>query len=81
MRGFFQDPVAVLDFASLYPSIIIAHNLCYCTLIPPYKKKDMDLEKFIKTPNGDYFAKKSEVKGVLPHILQDLLTARKKVKA
>lgn len=43
--------------------------------------KDIDLEKFIKTPNGDHFAKKSEVKGVLPSILQDLLTARKKVKA
>ena len=26
--GFYQEPVATLDFASLYPSIMRAHNLC-----------------------------------------------------
>jgi hypothetical protein len=25
----YTTPVAVLDFRSLYPSIIIAHNLCF----------------------------------------------------
>jgi DNA polymerase delta subunit 1 len=40
-RGYYQDPVAVLDFASLYPSIMMAHNLCYSTLILPYKLKDI----------------------------------------
>ena len=32
-RGFHKDPIATLDFASLYPSIMMAHNLCYSTLI------------------------------------------------
>lgn len=27
--------IATLDFASLYPSIMMAHNLCYSTLIGP----------------------------------------------
>ncbi len=33
LRGFYKEPIATLDFASLYPSIMIAHNLCYTTLI------------------------------------------------
>lgn len=33
-RGFYLEPVATLDFSSLYPSIMVAHNLCYTTLIP-----------------------------------------------
>lgn len=33
IRGFYANPVAVLDFSSLYPSIIISKNLCYTTLL------------------------------------------------
>ncbi|KAJ1401242.1 Ribonuclease H-like superfamily [Sesbania bispinosa] len=49
--GFYEKPIATLDFASLYPSIMMAYNLCYCTL------------------------------GILPEILEELLTARKRAKA
>ncbi|XP_047148748.1 DNA polymerase zeta catalytic subunit-like isoform X1 [Vigna umbellata] len=31
--GFYSDPVVVLDFQSLYPSMIIAYNLCFCTCL------------------------------------------------
>ncbi|GAB5365042.1 hypothetical protein AAMO2058_001022400 [Amorphochlora amoebiformis] len=31
--GLHKDPVIVLDFASMYPSIMIAHNLCFSTLM------------------------------------------------
>jgi DNA polymerase delta subunit 1 len=59
---------------------MMAHNLCYSTLIPPYKLKDLDVSQYERTPNGDYFIKKSIKKGVLPIILEELITARKKVK-
>ncbi len=33
VRGYYDVPIATLDFASLYPSIMMAHNLCYTTLL------------------------------------------------
>lgn len=33
LRGYYTEPIATLDFSSLYPSIMIAHNLCYTTLL------------------------------------------------
>ena len=36
-------PIATLDFSSLYPSIIQAHNLCYTTLL----QKQADWEKWV----------------------------------
>ena len=37
IRGYYGVPIATLDFASLYPSIMMAHNLCYTTLLSPEK--------------------------------------------
>jgi DNA polymerase delta subunit 1 len=33
LRGYYDTPIATLDFSSLYPSIMMAHNLCYTTLL------------------------------------------------
>jgi DNA polymerase delta subunit 1 len=82
-RGYYDTPVATLDFASLYPSIMQAHNLCYTTLLNQAmidKKgfvKDVD---YIVTPNGDRFCTAKVRKGLLSQILEELLGARKRAK-
>jgi DNA polymerase delta subunit 1 len=32
-KGYYNQPIVTLDFSSLYPSIMMAHNLCYTTLV------------------------------------------------
>jgi len=82
-RGYYDVPIATLDFASLYPSIMQAHNLCYTTLL----KKDTAVrlglkegEDYTVTPNGDWFVKATQRKGMIPLILEGLLGARKLAK-
>ena len=82
-RGYYTDPVATLDFASLYPSIMMAHNLCYSTLVPPHRVKYYPgkQEDLIRTPNGDVFVNQTVKKGLLPLILEELIAARKRARA
>ncbi|KKY17429.1 putative dna polymerase delta catalytic subunit [Phaeomoniella chlamydospora] len=82
-RGYYDVPVATLDFASLYPSIIQAHNLCYTTLLNKASIEKLNLKKdedFIVTPNGDMFCTIKVRKGLLTQILEELLGARKRAK-
>ncbi|KAH9578368.1 C4-type zinc-finger of DNA polymerase delta [Trypanosoma melophagium] len=81
IKGFYNCPIATLDFASLYPSIIIAHNLCYSTLLRPADITKCPQDMLSRTPTGDTFAKKELFPGVLPEVVQDLLVARKHAKA
>lgn len=77
-KGFYQVPIATLDFASLYPSIMIAHNICYSTLVP--KGVDIDPDRVEVAPTGERFIKKTEREGILPIILRELLAARRVAK-
>jgi DNA polymerase delta subunit 1 len=38
-RGYYDKPIATLDFSSLYPSIMMAHNLCYTSLLKVRKSR------------------------------------------
>ncbi|ORC90659.1 DNA polymerase delta catalytic subunit [Trypanosoma theileri] len=80
IKGFYNCPIATLDFASLYPSIIIAHNLCYSTLLRPSDIARCPEDMLSRTPTGDTFVKKELFPGVLPEVVQDLLAARKHAK-
>ncbi|XP_057550361.1 DNA polymerase delta catalytic subunit isoform X1 [Amaranthus tricolor] len=81
--GFYEKPIATLDFASLYPSIMMAYNLCYCTLVTPEDIRNLNLppESLNKTPSGETFVKPELQKGILPEILEELIAARKRAKA
>jgi DNA polymerase delta subunit 1 len=75
--GAYYGPITALDFASLYPSIMVAHNLCYSTLV-------MD-PKYDNLPGVEYetFGPHKFAQGVvslLPTILTDLKAFRKKAK-
>lgn len=82
VRGYYTDPIATLDFSSLYPSIMIAHNLCYTTLVRSHikNKLGLDNDNVTHTPTNHLFVKSTTRKGLLPQILEELLVARKKAK-
>lgn len=80
ITGYYPMPIATLDFASLYPSIMMAHNLCYCTLLKPEQVGSMNKEDYTETPSGCYFLKSKTRRGLLPMILEEILAARKRAK-
>lgn len=72
----YRQPVVTLDFASLYPSIYRAYNLCYTTLLHPTDLEVVGRERCHQTPSGSFFVKPSVRPGILPQILAALMTAR-----
>jgi len=64
--------VCVLDFKSMYPSLIIAKNICFTTLSP---------NGTIVAPSGARFLSPDVRVGILPKILKDLMRQRDEVKA
>jgi len=75
--GAYYTPITALDFASLYPSIMCAHNLCYSSLVmdPQFDNLEgVEYEQF-----GPFrFAQNAP--SLLPAILTDLKAFRKKAK-
>lgn len=80
IKAYYQVPIATLDFASLYPSIMQAYNLCYSTMVDPRDVGKTDSKLFKTSDNGHSFVHSNVKKGILPAILEELLTARKRAK-
>ncbi|MCI4362875.1 MAG: DNA polymerase II [Thermoplasmata archaeon] len=59
--------VVVLDFKAMYPSIIIAKNLCFTTL---------STEGTTVSPSGAKFLPPETMRGVIPELLEDLMRHR-----
>lgn len=69
-----HENIAVLDFSSLYPTIIISHNVSSETAGCSHK----ECEAKNKAPNGQWFC--SRKRGLMPEILKDLFERRMKIK-
>ena len=80
--GFYDRPVATLDFASLYPSIMLAHNMCYSTFVADqaYLSIPGVTYETHEVAQGKRYTFVTSTPGVLPAILRDLLAARKRAK-
>ena len=78
VRGMHSN-VAVLDFASLYPSIMMAYNLCFSTIVLDRSQRGLDLRGSL-THAGCTFVGPAVRKGVVPVILERLVATRKRCK-
>ncbi len=61
------DMVAVMDFKSMYPSLMIKYNICFTTMSP---------EGEIISPNGTRFLSPSVKRGLIPELLEKLMKTR-----
>jgi DNA polymerase delta subunit 1 len=80
--GAYYTPITALDFEGLYPSIMMAHNLCYSTFV-------MDERRYGNIPgvnyetfelNGGTYKFAQDVPSLLPSILAELKQFRKQAK-
>jgi DNA polymerase delta subunit 1 len=81
-KGAYYTPITALDFEALYPSIMMAHNLCYSSYV--MNEKDygnipgIEYETFKIGAKTYKFAQ--DVPSLLPAILLELKQFRKKAK-
>ena len=81
-KGAYYTPITALDFEALYPSIMMAHNLCYSSYV-------MDEKRYGNIPGITYetfeigdrkYKFAQDVPSLLPAILLELKQFRKKAK-
>jgi len=81
--GAYYSPITALDFASLYPSIMCAENLCYSTLVMNARYDNLPgvvYEQFGPHRFAQSDANGKPISSLLPVILTDLKAFRKKAK-
>ena len=79
--GAYYSPITALDFEGLYPSIMMAHNLCYSTIVLDKRYENIpgvEYERF--EINGTTHTFAQNVPSILPLILAELKQFRKQAK-
>ena len=80
-KGAYFTPIAALDFASLYPSIIRAHNMSPETLVMNSKHGNIPGVEYYEITTGiGTFRYSQKSQGVVPALLDDLAKFRKNAK-
>ncbi len=79
-KGLVED-VVILDYKSLYPTIMMAHNLCYTTVLTGSSAgesvaKMSEGEGIITAPSGGRFVSLQVSPGIMPAVLRELLDER-----
>jgi DNA polymerase I len=69
-KGLLEN-IVILDYKSLYPTIMMAHNLCYTTEVVGERPDEV-----IEAPSGGVFVSQKVSKGIIPAILENLLNRR-----
>ncbi|KAG4082815.1 DNA/RNA polymerase [Neocallimastix lanati (nom. inval.)] len=75
------DYCTMLDFTSLYPSVIITHNICYTTLLDSSTIDKYPKDSYHRIDIGDkvYYYTKNHI-GILPQMMKVLLSERVRYK-
>jgi DNA polymerase delta subunit 1 len=78
----FHRNIICLDFSSMYPNNDRSHNIDHTTLIPPHVKAAPDFVHSIEDETGTVhrFLKQTTRVGIIPELLDYLLTERSKYK-
>ena len=77
-KGLLEDLV-ILDYKSLYPTIMMAHNLCYSTVVTD-QSPALAFDKTIIAPSGGKFVSSEISPGIMPQVLRELLDQRTETK-
>jgi DNA polymerase I len=92
-KGLLED-IIILDYKSLYPTIMMAHNLCYSTVLSHANSQGGGRSPaavcsgeagsapgdIIRSPSGGEFVGPSISRGIVPGVLKELLEQRTKTK-
>lgn len=78
--GYHEDPVVVLDYASLYPSLMIYYNLSYDSIVFDKEWIKENPDKCETMENGVTFVTTDTHFGILPLLEQELGKQRKAAK-
>jgi DNA polymerase elongation subunit (family B) len=76
-KGAYYRPITALDFEGLYPSIMMAHNLCYSSMVMDSKYENIP---GITYETFGFYKFAQDVPSLLPSILLELKQFRKQAK-